>query len=98
MGHSMWCRRQPNGVYLVWDDFRTGNSNVFFTRSVDGGTTWSAPLMVNDVITGQHFFPTIAASGGIISVAWYDSRLNVGTSMNAVDVFYAQSLDAGGTF
>ena len=87
-----------NGVYLVWDDFRTGNSNVFFTRSVDGGSTWSAPLMVNDVMTGQHFFPTIAASGGIISVAWYDSRLNVGTSMNAVDVFYAQSLDAGGTF
>src|SRR5437870_4479135 len=87
-----------NGVYLVWDDFRTGNSNVFFTRSIDGGITWSAPLMVNDVMTGQHFFPTIAASGGIISVAWYDSRLNVGTSMTAVDVFYAQSLDAGGTF
>src|SRR6266568_3332724 len=87
-----------NGVYLVWDDFRTGNSNVFFTRSVDGGTTWSAPMMVNDVMTGQHFFPTIAASGGIISVAWYDSRLNVGTSMSALDVFYAQSLDAGGTF
>src|SRR3989475_12979084 len=90
--------REPDGIYPVLDDFRTGNSNVFLPRSVDGGITWSAPLMVNDVMTGQHFFPTIAASGGIISVAWYDSRLNVGPSMTALDVFYAQSLDAGGTF
>ena len=87
-----------NGVYLVWDDFRTGNANVFFTRSTDGGTTWIAPLMVNDVTTGQHFFPTIAASGGIISVAWYDSRLNTGTTMTSLDVFYSQSLNAGSTF
>ncbi len=54
--------------------------------------------MVNDVTTGQHFFPTIVAAGGIISVAWYDSRFNSGTTLTALDVFYAQSLDGGVSF
>ncbi len=94
-----------NGVYVVWDSFPpTGCltcpqiANVLFTRSTDGGTTWSPPLMVNDVMTGQHFFPTIATGGGIINIAWYDSRLNSGSTMTALDVFYAQSLDGGVSF
>ena len=86
------------GVYLAFDDVRLGNVNVFLTRSTDGGTTWSVPLRVNDALTGQHFFPTIAASGEIISMAWYDSRLNTGTTMTMLDVYYAYSLDAGVTF
>ncbi len=87
-----------NGVYLAWDDFGSGNANVFVSRSVDAGGSWSAPTRVNDVVAGQQFFPTIAASGGIVSVAWYDSRLNSGTTITALDVFYAQSTDAGQTF
>ena len=87
-----------NGVYLVLDDFRTGNANVLFTRSTDGSATWSSPLTINDVSAGQHFFPSIASSGGIISVVWYDSRLNTAPSMTSLDVFYAQSVNAGISF
>lgn len=87
-----------NGVYLLWDDFRTGNANVLFTKSTDGGNSWTPPLRVNDATAGQHFFPTITSSGGIISVAWYDSRLNTGTTMTSLDVFYAQSTDGGNSF
>ncbi len=86
------------GVYLVFDDLRFGNSSVFLTRSTDGGTTWTSPVRVNDVTVGQHFFPTIAVSGGIIDVAWYDSRFNVGTTMTSLDVFFADSLDHGASF
>jgi hypothetical protein len=88
----------PNGVYVVFDDFRTGNSQVYFTRSTDGGTTWSTPLAINDVTTGQHFFPTIAVSSGIISMAWYDSRLNTGTTITSLDIFYSQSTNSGASF
>lgn len=88
-----------NGVYMVWDDFRTStNANVFFTRSTDSGTTWSPPMMINDVTAGQHFFPTIALSGGVINIAWYDSRLNTGTTMTTLDVYYARSRDGGASF
>ncbi len=91
-----------NGVYLVWDSQQAGcpscNANILFTRSTDEGITWSSPIIINDVTAGQHFFPTISASNGIINVAWYDSRLNSGTTMIALDVFYAQSLNGGASF
>jgi len=86
------------GVYVVFDDLRQGNASVFLTRSTDGGSSWTAPFRVNDASQGQHFFPTIAVSGGIVNVAWYDSRLNTGTTMTALDLYYAQSQDAGVSF
>ena len=87
-----------HGVYLVFDDTRLGNSNVYVTRSTDGGSSWTIPVEVNDVLAGQHFFPTIAASGGIIDVAWYDSRFNTASPMTSLDVFFADSLDGGVSF
>jgi hypothetical protein len=87
-------------VYFVWDDYARGNSNVMFTDSTDGGVTWTIPLQINDVITGQHFFSTISVSGGTISIAWYDSRLGQlsNGTITALDVFYANSKDGGLTF
>jgi len=85
-------------VYLIWDDMREGNVSVFITRSTDGGSVWSAPVRVNDTPHGQHSFPTIAARGGVVAIAWYDSRSNVGSSMTSLDVFYAESQNAGLTF
>jgi hypothetical protein len=89
-----------HGVYVVWDDYARANSNVMFTESTDGGVTWTIPLQVNDVITGQHFFSTISVSGGTISIAWYDSRLGQlsNGTITALDIFYANSKDGGLTF
>ena len=87
-----------HGVYIVFDDVRLGNSNVYITRSTDGGGSWTAPLRINDITTGQHFFPTIVASGGIVDVAWYDSRFNTQTPMTALDVFFTNSNDGGVSF
>ncbi len=86
------------GVYLVFDDYRTGDANVFLTKSTDGGMTWSSPNMVNDVATGEQFFPTITSSAGTLSVAWYDSRFNAGPTLTTLDLFYSESTDAGVSF
>ena len=88
------------GVYIVWDDFGTGDANVLLTRSVDGGVTWSTPIQVNDVSAGQQFLPDIASSGGVIGVIWYDSRLGQlpNGTITSLDVFYAQSTDGGASF
>ncbi len=89
------------GVYVVWDDYGRGASDVLFAKSNDGGATWSVPHEVNDKPTGQHFFPTITSSGGgIISVAWYDSRLGQQSNgtITGLDVFFAVSTDAGANF
>jgi hypothetical protein len=89
-----------HGVYLVMDDYSTGSSNVLFTRSTDGGSNWTRPIQVNDVAQGQHFYPTIAVSRGILSVAWYDSRLGQLPSgtITSLDTFYAESRDGGSSF
>ncbi len=88
------------GVYIVWDDNRTGDSDVLFSRSLDKGLTWSSPLRINDVTLGLQFFPTIAVSDGTISVAWYDSRLGQlsNGTIAGLDLFYARSTDAGTSF
>ena len=86
------------GVYVVWDDFRTGNASVLLARSTDGGATWTSPITVNDQAKGQHFFPTIAVAAGTVNLAWYDSRLNTAITMTSLDVFYAQSTNHGMSF
>jgi hypothetical protein len=89
-----------SGVFIVWDDFRTRDSNVMFARSLNGGVTWSNPLIVNDVTANQQFFSSIAVSSRTISVIWYDSRLGQlsNGTITGLDVFYARSTNAGSTF
>lgn len=87
--------RGPNdgAVYLVWDDGRDKNipefesafdgtyefSDVLFSRSVDGGQTFSPSAKVNsDVqpLAGRgfdHYQPVIATDRtGTVAVCWYD--------------------------
>jgi hypothetical protein len=89
-----------NGVYVIWADYGLGNGNVMFSKSTDGGKTWTSPIRVNDVLVGQHFFSSVTASGGVISVVWYDSRtgqLPDGT-ITGLDVYYAKSTNGGASF
>jgi len=88
------------GVYVVWDDYLLNNSNVLFVKSTDNGATWTTPIMINDALTGQHFFSTVAVSGGRISVAWYDSRLGQlsNGTITGLDLFYAFSNNGGASF
>ncbi len=84
-------------VYVAWADYRGGNADVLFSRSLDGGVVWSPPARVNDDNTSNdQFFPWMTVSSGRLSVDWYDRRLD--PSNHLIDVFYAQSTDGGATF
>jgi hypothetical protein len=89
-----------NGLYVIWDDYGLGNSNIMFAKSTDAGATWTLPVRVNDVVTGQHFFSSIAASGGVVSIIWYDSRngQQPNGAITGLDVFYAESTNSGASF
>ncbi len=87
-------------VHVVWAEWVGGtDAEVRYTRSTDGGATWSAPISLNSDPAGHQFFPSITASGNSVHVAWYDGRLNpAGDPITDLQVFYRRSTNAGGTF
>ncbi|MEO8232028.1 MAG: sialidase family protein [Ignavibacteriota bacterium] len=87
-------------LYINWSDQRngTGNTDVFLSKSTDGGNTWSAVKKVNDDNTTRHQFftwMTIDQTTGIIYFVFYDRR---NTTNNLTDVYMARSTDGGETF
>lgn len=69
------------------------DGDVVAWRSVDGGATWSGPVVVNDVpAAAREGLHAMAASGKTIVTAWLDLR-NTGT-----EIYSAMSSDVGGTW
>ena len=91
-------------LYAAFTDYAAGgnvnHSDVFITKSANGGATWSAPVKVNDdgLPNRVQFHPALEvdASNGHVVVAWHDARNHVAN--NAVDIFTARSTDCGASF
>lgn len=87
-------------VYVVYPDTpspATG-AEVEFIRSTDGGTTFSAPMVINDNPAGQQFMPAVTVdSAEVIHASWFDTRNSSGSTA-LYDVFATYSRDAGSTF
>jgi hypothetical protein len=109
-------------VYIVYHDASDfvksfsgapyGYADVMFTKSTDGGATWSAPVEVNTASTllpviseplpsGRgidSYMPGVAVDNttGEIGVCWYDRRNDL-TNFK-VDRYCADSFTAGTTF
>ncbi|HKZ48553.1 MAG TPA: exo-alpha-sialidase [Thermoplasmata archaeon] len=84
-------------IYVVWQDNRLGQFNVFVSWSTDGGVTWGDGLPTNDIrvddSTAVADQPTIAINAtGNLTVAWRDTRLG------NQDIFAAYSADGGMTW
>ncbi len=65
-------------LYVTWEDYSAGVTNILLAASYDGGKSWTAPIQVNDNASPvDEFQPnlTVAASGKV-SVAFYDRRLS----------------------
>jgi Neuraminidase (sialidase) len=70
----------PNGeLYIVWQEatLAPSGSAIAFSKSLDGGRTWSAPLRINTRADVQAFTPSVEAlADGTIAVTHYDLRFN----------------------
>jgi hypothetical protein len=94
----------PNGtLHFVYEDRQArplGPRDIFYVRSTDGGTTFTAPKLMNDddpKLMLTHVNPNMSvAPDGRIDVVWWDFR--DGAGLYATDVYYTFSYDNGQTW
>lgn len=87
-------------VYINWSDQRNGanNTDVFMSKSTDGGLSWSSPLRLNNDTTQTHQFftwMTIDQTNGWLYSVFYDRR---NYTDNHTDVYLAISKNGGQSF
>lgn len=90
-------------VYVLASVDRLSNTDpadVMFSRSTDGGLSWSAPVRVNDdeSTSNYQWFGTMSvAPNGRIDVVWLDTRANLFGFLSSA-LYYSYSLDQGMTW
>ena len=78
-------------VHVVWEDTRDGNSEIYYKRSTDGGSSWEADTrLTNDPLESK--LPSVSASGSIVHVVWNDYR-----DVN-YEIYYKCSTDGGASW
>lgn len=82
------------GMYGVWTTMRDGSPRIEFASSKDG-ISWNAARLVEPG-TSTQYSPTIAAGGGAVAIAWFDTRDL--TQTGAYRVRFTASTDQGRTF
>ncbi len=94
---------QYNGnIYVTYMDDSPGftDTDIYFTRSTDGGSTWSQKFRINDDPLNNgcdqfHPWLTVAPDGNII-VVYLDRRNDPGNLL--MDLYMTTSTDAGNTW
>jgi hypothetical protein len=96
-------RAGTDTVYAVWQDARFNGfqrDQIAFSKSTDGGETWSTPVRINKDASTQAFTPAIKVDeDGNIGVTYYDLR-NDDPETYAVetDLWFIRSADGGQTW
>ena len=94
-------------IYLTWSQKTSGrfNGDIRFSRSVDGGKSFSPLLTVNDDAAGisQRFDALYVSPAGTVFVAWLDKRNLVAARQQQLAysgsaVYFASSSDQGVSF
>lgn len=81
-----------DAINVAWQDTAPGTSVIMFSRSTDGGETFSTPLRVSTG-AGRATEAAIATDGaGRLSVVWVDE------SSGTAEAYYSRSTDNGRTF
>ena len=84
-------RPGTDNVYVVWEDSRfTGGerNQIAFSRSRDGGRTWSLPIQVSANLETQAFVPSIDVDdAGNLAVTYYDFSADT-TASRALETQY----------
>jgi len=79
-------------LHVVWHDYTPGNSEIFYKKSTNGGTSWS-PSRRLTWNSGQSLSPRICVdANGYLHLAWHD--LTPGNP----EIYYRKSTNGGTTW
>ncbi len=81
-----------NIIYVVWMDDSSGNFDILFSKSNDGGKTFAAPLNISSSKLDSGY-PQFAVDGNNVYVTWTETV----TDKN-YDIYFTKSSDGGQTF
>lgn len=81
-------------VYVTWSDDRSGDSDVLFNYSADGGVTWQPSAIRIDNAAGGVWsnMPQLTCQGQNVCVTWWDAR------NGNDDIFCNASTNGGATW
>jgi hypothetical protein len=79
-------------THVAWNDFRDGNSEIYYKRSTDGGESWGSDTRLTN---GAFWAGTacLAVSASMVHLVWRDSR--GGSSADDYKIYYKRSTDEG---
>ena len=80
-----------NDLYIAWDDNTTGNYEIYFAKSTDGGNSFGKVVDISNNL-GLSGRPSIAAYNGNVYVVWNDN------STGHYEIYFAKSTDGGNSF
>src|SRR2546425_1214101 len=86
-----------NNIYVAWTDMRGGTNDVYFSKSANGGLSFSSNVRLNDVVTDRQSEPHLAVDPGNPHpghAVWTGSR----SPITRPDLYYANSTDGGLSF
>jgi hypothetical protein len=87
--NNAWCiSGSGDTVHIVWYDNRDGNYEIYYKRSVDGGSNWESDLRLTNHSASSEM-PSISVSGSFVHIVWYDFR----DGNN--EIYYNRSTDSG---
>ena len=92
--------RTSGNLYVVYQTVISGNPRIAFTKSTNGGAAWTSPIAISDNPAGSGVFDpavNVSPDGQTVTAVFYDHRDNPGSNV-LVDLYLAQSFDAGATW
>jgi hypothetical protein len=93
---------ETGDLLLAWLAGDSAGSGIWFARSADDGSTWSAPSRVvgssRDLERHAESSPRIVAARGALAVVWATSLTVAGRAWPASNVRIARSVDGGRTW
>ena len=78
-------------VHLVWIDERDGNKEVYYQRSLNGGSSWATAVRLTNN-SADAWTPRVSSSGALVHIVWDDTRYN------NEEIFYKLSTNYGQTW